>query len=49
VAIRRAAPGSTLVQSANQARETGDLATNEVLDWLSHGVAPSPARRRGID
>jgi len=49
VAIRRAAPGSTLVQSANQVRETGDVATNEVLDWLSHGVAPSPTRRRGVE
>jgi len=49
VAIRRAAPGNTLVQSANQAREAGDPATNEVLDWLSHGVAPSPTRRRGVD
>jgi len=49
VAIRRAAPGNALVQSANQVRETGDIATNEVLDWLSHGVAPSATRRRGVD
>ena len=49
VAIRRAAPGNTLVQSVNQAREVGDQSTNEVLDWLSHGVAPSQTRRRGME
>lgn len=49
VAIRRAAPGGTLVKSVNQARDSGDVATNEVLDWLSHGVAPGPARRRGTE
>jgi len=56
VAIRRASPAGALMQPASEGHGSSedDLGSNsrdrsaqEILEWLSHGVAPLPERYRG--
>ncbi|SMG45725.1 bifunctional transcriptional regulator/glucokinase [Paraburkholderia susongensis] len=42
VAIRRAVPSDDVAETVEKAREGADDDATAVLDWLSHGAAPSP-------